>query len=237
MRFTVADDVLARFPALAIGILEGEVEAPRADLPSTLRGLQSAALDRLRAASPDAPSLMARPNVRAWRDAYQRFGVKPTKFRPTHEAFARRLLKEPSWPAINPLVDVYLTNQVAHLLPHGGYDRAALDGDLRLARSPGGEPFEPLGGGEERTDPGEIVYRDRGRVLTRRWNYRDAEATKITADTRRFLLLVEAVEGIPAAAVEEAVADLERRLAGCFAGRFTRHLLVAASGDREIALD
>ncbi len=239
MRLFVADDVLALFPTFTIGLLEGTVESLRPGFAATLASLQAAALARLRAASPDVEALMAQASVRAWREAYQRFGSKPTRFRPTHEALARRLLKEPVWPQINPLVDVYLTNQVAHLLPHGGYDREALTGDLALDRSPGGEPFEPLGslaGEQESTEPGEIVYRDRRRVLTRRWNHRDSDATKISADTRHLLLFIEAVGEIPATAVSAALADLEARLAACFEGTFVQRLFAVTAGEREIEI-
>src|SRR5262249_26440709 len=143
MRLTVADEVVDLFPAFTLGILDGEVGPPEPGFPERIRSLQEAALDRLRAQATDVERLMEHPHVRLWREAYQRFGARPTKFRPTHEAFARRLLKEPSWPAIGPLVDVYLTNQAAHLLPHGGYDRDRLEGDLRLARSPGARPSLP----------------------------------------------------------------------------------------------
>jgi len=237
VRLTVGGDLLALFPAVTLGVLAGEVERERPGREEALRALQDEALARLQARSPDVEALMAQPSVRLWREAYQRFGTKPTKFRPTHEALARRLLKEPAWPAIHPAVDVYLTNQIAHLLPHGGYDLDRLAGDLVLDRSPGGEPFEPLGGGEERTEPGEVVYRDRERVLTRRWNHRDADATKIAAGTRRFLLFVEAVEGIPPSAVEDAIADLARRLEACFAGRFSGRTFQVTSASPEIALD
>lgn len=238
MRLIVSGDLLALFPAITLGILAGEVEGDQPGREETLRHLQDEALAGLQARCPDVEALMAQPNVQVWREAYQRFGTKPTKFRPTHEALARRLLKEPAWPAIHPLVDVYLTNQVAHLLPHGGYDRDRLAGDLALDRSPGGEPFEPLGGGDERTEPGEVVYRDRERVLTRRWNHRDADPTKIATRTRGVLLFIEAVDGIPpAAAVEDAIADLQRRLEASFAGRFRGQTFRMTSASREITLD
>jgi DNA/RNA-binding domain of Phe-tRNA-synthetase-like protein len=237
MRLTVAGDVLALFPAFTLGILAGEVERERPGGAEALRALQAEALESLRARCAGVEALMEQPNVQLWRAAYQRVGTKPTKFRPTHEALARRLLKEPAWPAIHPVVDVYLTNQVAHLLPHGGYDRERLAGNLVLDRSPGGEAFEPLGGGEERTEPGEVVYRDRERILTRRWNHRDAEATKIAAGTRRFLLFVEAVEGIPATAVEEAIDDLGRRLEACFEGSFHGRTFRVMGEAREIEID
>jgi DNA/RNA-binding domain of Phe-tRNA-synthetase-like protein len=101
---------------------------------------------------------------------------------------------------------VYLSNQAAHLLPHGGYDSDTLNGNIQLRISPGGEPFVALGGANEVTDASEIIYpfiislyslfdffsySDEKQVLTRRWNSRDCEVTKITASTRNFLLFVE----------------------------------------------
>jgi DNA/RNA-binding domain of Phe-tRNA-synthetase-like protein len=74
-------------------------------------------------------------------------------------------------------------------------------------------------------------------VLTRRWNHRDSERTKIAAGTSRFLLFVEAVEGIPEREVEQALADLERRLAACFEGRFRGRSFKVTRGNQEIALD
>jgi DNA/RNA-binding domain of Phe-tRNA-synthetase-like protein len=239
MRLSVSEEVLRLFPHVTLGILRGSISAPRGDLrdlQETIADLRAKALASLTARVSTPEALAEEKNISAWREAYKTFGTKPTKFRPTHEAMARRLLKEPAWPDINPIVDIYLTNQTHHLLPHGGYDATTLAGDLSLYVSPGNEPFEPLGGGEELTEPGEIVYRDPRRVLTRRWNYRDCDATKITAETTDFVLVIESPGEIPAADIEKACTDLAQRYERAYEGRFTPLVFEAGQGSRDVDL-
>lgn len=148
--------------------------------------------DRLRARL-TLEQLDDHPHVRAWRDTYRSFGVKPRSYRPTAEALARRVLRGDPLPNLSPVVDTYLVSCLDHLLPIGGYDVERLDGDIHLECSEGGEPFVPIGAAAtEYTKPGEIVYRDANRVLTRRWNYRDADHAKITADSSDVVLCLEA---------------------------------------------
>jgi DNA/RNA-binding domain of Phe-tRNA-synthetase-like protein len=220
MRISVAPDVMAQFPEMSLGIVYGTILSTKPGYPETIAELRASALERLNARGLEA--VLASPNLQAWRHAYERFGMKAKKYPPTHEALARRLIKSQAWPNINPVVDIYLSNQTWHLLPHGGYDANTLAGDLLLDVSPGGEPFEPLGGGSELTDPGEIIYRDAERVLTRRWNYRDCDKAKITPETRQFLLMIESPDStIPLSLVSAASEDLAERYRKCFEGSFT----------------
>lgn len=101
-----------------------------------------------------------------------------------------------------------------HLLPHGGFDVSALSGDtIKLVLSDEIYPFQPLGVREddqehyEMTKPGEVVYQDVSKasttVLTRYFNHRDSERTKIvdsissdeTKSTKDFVLIVESIDG------------------------------------------
>jgi len=237
MRLHVAQPVVDLFPAITLGVLTGTISAPRGDVRGTVAALRDKASASLLAGAPTVEALAEHPHVSRWREAYRAFGTKPNKHRPTHEALARRLLKDGVWPEINPIVDVYLTNQIEHLLPHGGYDRAALAGDLALYVSPGNEGFEPLGGGSELTEAGEIVYRDERRVLTRRWNYKDCDATKIEAATSAFLLFIEAPGGIDPARVEAACADLAGRYERAFDGDFRAAVFSVDASCRDLPID
>jgi DNA/RNA-binding domain of Phe-tRNA-synthetase-like protein len=219
MRISVAPEVMAQFPEMSLGVVYGTLHSTRPDYPGTIAELRSSALERLN--SRGLESILAAPSLQAWRHAYEKFGMKAKKYPPTHEALARRLIKSQAWPNINPVVDIYLSNQAYHLLPHGGYDATTLAGDLLLDLSPGGEPFEPLGGGSETTDPGEVIYRDAERVLTRRWNYRDCDKAKITPETRQFLLMIESPDStVPVSQVSAACEDLAERYRRCFEGSF-----------------
>jgi DNA/RNA-binding domain of Phe-tRNA-synthetase-like protein len=227
LKLTITERFRELFPGTTIGVVRGEVTGTRPDGALVIEAMRREAQEGLRSLVPDQGALNAHPHITAWRQAYQAFGARPKDHRPTHEAFARRVIRGDELTAINPIVDVYLTNQAAHLLPHGGYDADALTGDLVLDVSPGRERFEPLGGGAaEETFPGEVVYRDAVRVLTRRWNYRDCDATRITDRTRAFLLMIEGPsEAIPAATIEAAAGDLAARYSRCFEGCFEPSVL------------
>jgi DNA/RNA-binding domain of Phe-tRNA-synthetase-like protein len=220
--------VRAKFPRIRLGIVRGSIDARVPDISGRIAEMRVQAMAQLARNGVNAETLETHPHVVGWRQTYEACGVKPKKFRPTHEALARRLLRDGAWPEINPIVDIYLTNQVAHLLPHGGYDLAQISGPIRLRESSGGEAFTPLGGGAEITEPGEVVYDDTVRVLTRRWNWRDADATKITAETRTFLLMLEAADPmITDAAVEMATTDLVNRYRATHSGQFEGRFVVA----------
>jgi DNA/RNA-binding domain of Phe-tRNA-synthetase-like protein len=207
--------VLGLFPEISIGVVRGSIRSKKQCADETIAQFRREALESLLKVE-----INGHPHITLWREAYQKFGTKPRDHRPTHEAMARRLLKDGRWPEINPIVDVYITNQVAHLLPHGGYAAAFLNGDISLTTSPGGEAFEPLGGGIEATLPGEVVYRDSDRILTRRWNYRDCDSTKIDENTEDFVLMIEAPASWAAEATEQSARDLVRRYLATFDGQF-----------------
>jgi len=223
VRLVIEPAVFDCFDQVRIGLLCGSIHAPRDDLDAGIEDLRDTALAGFLARGLDAAALVAHPKVAEWRNAYRRFGTNVRSHRPTHEALARRLLRDARWPGrINPIVDVYLTNQLTHLLPHGGYDLDQIAGALRLAVSPGGEPFEPLGGGLETTQERELVYRDDSRVLTRRWNFRDCDFTKVTATTTRFVLMLESAGTlIPDVEIEAATVDLRNRYERLWTGEFT----------------
>ena len=97
------------------------------------------------------------------------------------------------------------------MLPCGGYDLEKVQGDITLRFSSGSEPFNPLGGGVlEETNPGEVVYSDSKAVLTRKWNFRDADSTKITSSTKNVALFSEAaMTQIPTEAISSFTEKLK----------------------------
>jgi DNA/RNA-binding domain of Phe-tRNA-synthetase-like protein len=136
------------------------------------------------------------PVIAAWRAAYRAFGTDPTRRRPAVEALVRRVVAGRELPQISPAVDAYLVAELEQLVPFGGYDADALSGDVVLRRSPGGELFVAVGDSEpSHTDPGEVVYADDARVLTRHWNHRDCDDAKITPESTRIVLICEVLPG------------------------------------------
>ena len=133
------------------------------------------------------------PAVAPWREAYRAFGVKPAKQRSSIENLLRSAVAG-TLRSINPLVDLYNTVSLRHLLPCGGEDLRAIAGDIRLTRAIGGEDFVPLGSAEPQPpQPGEVIYRDDVGIICRAWNWREAERTKLTEQTTDAFLCIEAL--------------------------------------------
>jgi DNA/RNA-binding domain of Phe-tRNA-synthetase-like protein len=206
MRFIV--EVFDRYPGAHIGVLTArDIEVVHSD-----PGLEKMKIEALSVAEEKLGGEPAtrHPFIASWREMYRSFGTKPGDYRPSAEALVRRALKTGGLPTINTAVDAYNVVSMRHLIPMGGFDLDRVAGDIRLRFSAGGEEFTPLGSDKtELTYVGEVVYADDERILTRRWNYRDCDETKITTGTRNAVLFADGPEGVPRSAVEEALLDLE----------------------------
>jgi len=136
------------------------------------------------------------PHPAAWREAYRSFGAKPQRTRPSVEALLRRV--EPDGlPRVDRITDVYNAVSIAHLLPLGGEDRAAYAGPPQLIRAVGSEAFDTTAGGDpviEHPEPGEVVWCDEDGITCRRWNWRQGIRTRITADTRSAVFILDALD-------------------------------------------
>ncbi|MFH2111678.1 MAG: phenylalanine--tRNA ligase beta subunit-related protein [Candidatus Bathyarchaeota archaeon] len=231
MRFRAK--VLEGYPGVHIGVLVGR-GLKNASIHPAVEAAKREALEALPGKLGDGPA-SRHPFIASWREMYRSFGTKAGDYRPSAEALARRALKEGALPRINSAVDAYNAVSVRHLVPMGGFDLDRVRGDIVLRCSEGGEEFTPLGpAAAEETYPGEVVYADDARVLTRRWNYRDCEETKITVGTANVAMFVDGSPAIPRSVVENALNDLEELLRVSCGGEYGS--AVACDKMREVAL-
>jgi len=191
MRFVILDDFWQLFPAARIGIVIAReldnASAERDNIAALLAAAAAAAADDL------GDDIAAHSAIVPWRRAYQMFGAKPSKYRSSIESLLRSARAQ-RIRGVNPLVDLYNTVSLTHLLPCGGEDLAAVRGDIRLERASGGEHFVGLGAQEaEPPQPGEVIYRDDVGVICRCWNWREADRTKLTPATTDAFLCIEAL--------------------------------------------
>jgi DNA/RNA-binding domain of Phe-tRNA-synthetase-like protein len=174
-----------------------------------LRDAETLARERLQGRAPhDLPEIMA------WRQAYQGFGVKPREARSSIEALLRRTTT--GLPRIDRLTDVYNAVSVLHLLPLGGEDLTGYIGPARLVVAAGDEPFDTVADGQpvvHTAAPGEIVWRDDQGVTCRRWNWRQCVRTRLTTSTTEGLFIVDGLGPDARTRADAAASDLVRRLA------------------------
>ncbi|MGL4287193.1 MAG: B3/B4 domain-containing protein [Phreatobacter sp.] len=166
-------------------------------------------------------------HLEAWREAYRAFGAKPQRTPCSAQALRKRVERDGGLAPISAIVDFYNALSIRYALPVGGENIAAYAGLPRLVRAGGGEPFETVRDGMphvEGVDAGEVVWRDDGGVTCRRWNWRQGARTRIEADTIDMWFVLERLDPMPLAALEEAGALLMREL-----GRIAPDALVTRS--------
>ena len=117
------------------------------------------------------------------RALYRRFGIDPTRTRPSSEALLRRLKKGESLPRINSLVDVANALSVQLQVPVGLYDLGKVRGDELVVRL-GAEGESYTGIGKERVNVGgRICVADAEGPIGNPTS--DSARTMITTDTER----------------------------------------------------
>jgi DNA/RNA-binding domain of Phe-tRNA-synthetase-like protein len=75
------------------------------------------------------------------RAMYRRFGIDPTRRRPSSEALLRRIRKGEPLPRVNTLVDVCNWCSVEYQLPYGLYDLDRVTGDIQFRLGREGEAY------------------------------------------------------------------------------------------------
>jgi DNA/RNA-binding domain of Phe-tRNA-synthetase-like protein len=155
------------------------------------------------------------PRIAAWREAYRKFGAKPSEFRSSVEAMARRALRGEPLPSINALVDIGNVLSLRHLMPVGGHAIDLLTGDIALRLATGEEEFVPFGmTAMEHPLPGEVIFAEGNTVLTRRWTWRQGNHTLTLLETTAIEFNVDGLPPVQVNEVEQActeVANLVQR--------------------------
>ena len=149
------------------------------------------------------------PRIAAWREAYRRFGARPSDFRSSIEALARRVLRGDALPSINALVDIGNLISLRYLVPVGVHPVPAGEGLLCLRLSAPTDSFlPPDGGAAEVPEKGEVVFVQESTVLTRRWTWRQSALTLTLPPTTAVFFNIDALQGVPDEDIDAAVRDI-----------------------------
>ena len=147
--------------------------------------------------------------IQEWRQAFSKFKTKKGA-RSSIEALLKRVSQGREFNPINPLVDIYNSVSLSYAVPCGGEDLEKIAGHLRLGKAKGGEPFFPLGAENDAPAlPEEIIYYDDEGAVCRCLNWREAQRTMLTEETKDAVLVIEAINGEQAARARAAIEELQ----------------------------
>jgi DNA/RNA-binding domain of Phe-tRNA-synthetase-like protein len=188
--------------------------------------------------NPDV-DLATHPRLQVWKDAYRQFGSNPNKFTPSIVFLAKQVKAGKSVRSISPAVDAFNIISMRHIIPCGGDDMQSVEGDVTLGRALSSETFAPIFKPEETEHPdaGEVIYVNRktGRVLCRRWNWRNADFSKLSPETKNLGINVDGMlPSISRAEIEQASEELKELLLGNCGGTISIRYLDAQNRELEV---
>lgn len=149
----------------------------------------------------------AEAHLNAWSEAFRAFGAKPKRTPCSAEALRKRVLRDGSMAALDPVVDLYNAVSLRYAVPVGGENLDAYSGSPRLIIASGSEPFDTMKEGQpalEYPDAGEVVWCDDVGVTCRRWNWRQGVRTRLSASDKHMWFILESLPEMPLTALHEA---------------------------------
>lgn len=225
--YTVSPDIFRDHPDYRRGVVvfrNLDNARPDPDLTAQLRASEASVRQRITGNPADFPQ------IAAWRDAYRRFGAKPSEHRASIEALSRRVLKPDNLPDINPLVDIGNLLSLRYLLPAGVHPIGPQSSRIELRKDRDEDRFLADAGSEPETiAPGEIVLAAGPRILTRRWTWRQAADTRTLADTDHVFFDIDGLPPTSPEEVQAAIADLIELVARFCGGECLGHAVLDAA--------
>lgn len=136
-------EIRIELPAVKLGVLEADdlsvtlVNEGLANLTDTVCEQQRRAFT--------LETLAAAPPIRAVREMFRRWGVDPSKYRPSSEALMRRVVQAKGLYRVSNLVDIGNLGSVETGWPYGCYDLAKLRPPIIFRQGLPGEIYEGIG--------------------------------------------------------------------------------------------
>lgn len=194
IRFKIDTKIFEKFPALNVGVLSCkniDNKGISDDILSLIRETEKEIRSNF-----SAGNLTSIQKINVWKDAYRSFGAKPKEHKSSVENLYSRILGGGDIRHINKIVDIYNYISLKYIVPAGGEDLDKIHGDITLTFAGKNEPAVILLGDRDPRAPneGEVIYKDNISAICRRFNWREADRTKLEEGTKNAVLVIE---GLP----------------------------------------
>jgi DNA/RNA-binding domain of Phe-tRNA-synthetase-like protein len=208
MEFEHSGEIWRDFPELVAGVVFADGITPDAAAGDSVAKFTAIARSRLADATESEL-----PEIRAWRSAFSRMGLKPTQYRCASEALLRRFRKDGALSRLHPLIDVCNAVSAAFAIPVAVFDLDKITGHLDVRYAHGDEDYLTFSGETEHPGPHEVIFADQaGHVHARRWTNRQSGLSAVQASTATVLIVAEAMHESASSDVPELIAAVADEL-------------------------
>ena len=203
IKILITNVLQQKIPGLKLGLVEAEEanvkkEEPRFDVlfQELSDGLKQTFSNK---------SLASNIVISHVRRMYRRVGWEPTKYRPSSEALARRILQGKGWYRINNFVDLGNIASAKFHLPMGLYDMDKLKGEIWVDIGHPGEVYEGISGRQIHAE-GKVILRDETGIFGN--PTADSKRTSIDEKTTRLLAVFFTPPEVSASYLKETISAL-----------------------------
>ncbi len=152
----------------------------------------------------------------AVRAMYRRFGVDPTKTRPSSEALLRRVRRGDALPRINNVVDVCNWCSLEFQVPYGLYDLSKISGPIALRAGGAGESYAGIRKDDVHVD-GRLVLADAAGAFGNPTS--DSARTMVTMAATSILTVIFAPASVGARDLDRMLDVTSERMRAVAGGR------------------
>jgi DNA/RNA-binding domain of Phe-tRNA-synthetase-like protein len=234
MKFRIDREIFDKFQDLTVGAVVAKNvnnAGTTEEIQERLRTLEAGIRTKY-----NTETLSQTPKIDVWRKTYSAFGAKPKENRSSVENLYRLVLQGTNLRHINKLVDAYNLISLRHTVPVGGEDIDKMSGDIVLTFAKANEAPVLLLGDKEPRPPhvGEVVYKDDISTVCRRWNWREADRTKLTEETKNCILVIEGLPPVTRQEIETATVELKDLIQKFCGGDVTYKILDKNQNEMEL---
>jgi DNA/RNA-binding domain of Phe-tRNA-synthetase-like protein len=226
MQFSHHPDIWTRFPELAAATLHAQGIHRNVSVDAQVARFNAIARSRLDAAGSESEL----PEIKAWRAAFSRMGLKPTQYRCASESLLRRFRKEGALPPLHPLVDLCNAASLAFAIPVAALDVAKVVWPLQVRPALGTENYLSFSNEVEHPEPDEVTFVDaQDQSHARRWTHRQSGLSAVRDETASVMIVMEALHASAAGDVQALAAALAGAMQEVWGTAPQRGVLTASS--------
>lgn len=148
------------------------------------------------------------PEIQSYRKVYKEMGIDWHSKRPSPEALLRRIALKKGLYNINTCVDAYNLIVMKHRVSSGAFDLDKIKFPTVLRFPKEGEEILLLGDKEPtKYKPIDLAYFDKNGGYNIYFNYRDAQRTAVTEETKNIILNIDGIYSISRDQVEQSLKE------------------------------
>jgi len=164
--------------------------------------------------------------VRAVRLMFRTWGIDPARYRPSSEALLRRVAQGKGLYRVSNVVDAGNLGSLETGWPYGIYNRALISPPVAFREGAQSETYEGIGKQTWHLAGRPVLADSVGAFGS---PISDSTRTRVTEAARDILAVIYAPASAPQAKIEQALADLARRLGDSAKGRDARTAIVTTT--------